>query len=214
MYVPSDYRPKDPSWVLDVVRTHALATLVSNGPHGPYATHLPAIPAEETLGRGSGETGLVGTVFHGHLNRTNPHWQALAERGEALLVFQGPGAYVSPTVYRTSPAAPTWNFVAVHLRGTLSRLAPGPQTLDVIKETVRAYERDHGTGWDMTDSLGYFERIAPAVGAFRFDVEQAEAMFKLSQEKPDETRDLVADAFAHGPAETGHQVARMMERYV
>ncbi|MBZ4321256.1 FMN-binding negative transcriptional regulator [Streptomyces huiliensis] len=213
MYVPDHYRPKDPAWLLDVIRGNPLATLVSNGPDGPLATHLPVIPDEPTLARGTGDTGLVGTRFHGHLNRSNPHWSALDSALPALLVFRGPGAYVSPTVYDVTPAAPTWNFVAVHLRGTITPLPGSDETLDVIRATVRAYERDHGTGWDMTESVPYFERMLPGVGAFRFDVTAADAMFKLSQEKPDETRDRVAEAFACSGSGPGRDVAAAMRHY-
>ncbi|MFD4607411.1 FMN-binding negative transcriptional regulator [Streptomyces sp. NPDC058440] len=213
MYVPEVYRPKNPAWVLDAVRGNPLATLVSNGPDVPMATHLPVIPVESTLGRGSGDTGLVGTSFNGHLNRSNPHWAALASTSRGLLVFRGPGAYVSPTVYDVTSAAPTWNFIAVHVRGTITRLTDGDQTLDVIRATVRTYERDHGTGWDMTESIPYFERILPGVGAFRFDVTEAEAMFKLSQEKPDDIRDRVADAFTRANSGPGHDVAAAMRQF-
>ncbi|WP_405594582.1 FMN-binding negative transcriptional regulator [Streptomyces sp. NBC_01410] len=213
MYVPNDYRPKDPAWVLDVIRGNPLATLVSNGPDGPLATHLPIIPVESTLGQGTGDTGLVGIRFHGHLNRSNPHWAALASAPRALLVFRGPGAYVSPTVYDAGPAAPTWNFVAVHVRGTITPLTGTDETLDVIRATVRTYERDHGTGWDMTASVPYFERILPGVGAFRLDVTKADAMFKLSQEKPNEIRDRVADAFGCSNSGPGRDVAAAMRHY-
>ncbi|MFJ2111912.1 FMN-binding negative transcriptional regulator [Streptomyces sp. NPDC087850] len=213
MYVPDPYRFKDPAWLLDIIRGNPLATLVNNGPDGPLATHLPVIPDESTLARGAGDTGLVGTRFYGHLNRSNPHWNALDPAPRALLVFRGPSAYVSPTAYDVTPAAPTWNFVAVHLRGTITPLPGGDETLDVIRATVRTYERDHGTGWDMTESVPYFKRILPGVGAFRFDVTEADAMFKLSQEKPDETRDRVAEAFACSGNGPGRDVAAAMRHY-
>ncbi|MFB7664822.1 FMN-binding negative transcriptional regulator [Kitasatospora sp. NPDC056138] len=215
MFVPELYRPQDPSWVLEIVRGHPLATLVSNGTAGPLATHLPMIPQEASLSGGTGETGLVGTVFHGHLNRMNPHWTALLEAPEseqALAVFHGPNAYVTPTVYQTSPAAPTWNFAAVHLRGTIRPITGRTETLEIVKSTVRAYERDHGTDWDMSGSLAYFEQIVGGVGAFRFEVASAEGMFKLSQEKTDEVREMVAESFAAGTP-GGRQVSALMRRH-
>jgi transcriptional regulator len=129
-----------------------------------------------------------------------------------VLVFSGPGAYVSPVIYDTTPAAPTWNFSALHLRGTIEQLADS-RRIDVVTRTVAAFERDHGRGWDMTGSLGYFQQLAPGIGAFRFTVSAHEQMFKLSQEKPVEVRQRVAAALADSPAGSGRDVAAAMCRY-
>jgi transcriptional regulator len=199
MFVPVGYRPDHAAWARAIVRRHPLALLVTNGEAGPYATHLPVVPDGDALESGTGATGLVGVGLRGHLDRRNPHWAALAAGQPGVLVFQGPDAYVSPTAYRTSPAAPTWNFVTVHLHGTPEPVDSREETLEVVRATVQAFERDHGTGWDMTDSAGYFAEIVGGVGAFRFRVTAAEGMFKLSQEKPAGTRAAVADALAEGP---------------
>lgn len=213
MYVPDAYRPRDPSWALEIVRAHPLALLAGSGPDGPLATHLPVVPDEPTVRDGTGDTGLVGVTLLGHLNRRNPHWALLATGAPALLVFQGPHAYVTPTVYEATPAAPTWDFVAVHAHGTVRPIAGRAETLEVVRATVRAFERDHGTGWDMTASLPYFEEIIGGVGAFRFTVTAAEAMFKLSQEQPDDRRARVLGAFSGSASDGDRRVAAAMRRY-
>ncbi|MFD5247400.1 FMN-binding negative transcriptional regulator [Amycolatopsis sp. NPDC058340] len=214
MFVPKIYQARHREWSVEVVRNHPLATLIGNGPDGLLATHLPAIAVPETLAGGMGDTGLVGVTFLGHLNRANPHWRAIREGGEALLVFQGPNGYISPAVYKTVPAAPTWNFVSVHAHGEIGPIESRDETLEVVKATVRAFERDHGTSWDMTGSLSYFEKIVPAVGAFRFVVTAAEGMFKLSQEKKPGVRAMVADAFAGSDLPERRRVADIMRRWV
>lgn len=212
MFVPDAYRPGDPGWARDVVRGQGLALLAGNGADGPLATHCPVIPWSG-LESGTGETGLVGTVLAGHLNRSNPHWPALREGDRALLVFAGPNTYISPTHYGVSPASPTWNFVSVHAHGTIHPLESGEPTMEVIRSTVRTYEEHIGTGWDMTASLPYFEKIVPGVGAFLFRVTAAEGMFKLSQEKPDDIRDRVGSALAGSTEERAREVAATMRRY-
>lgn len=213
MFVPELYRTPHPSWALSLMRDHPLAMLVSNGANGPLVTHLPAIPDEATLAGGTGDTGLVGTTLLGHLNRANPHWEALAANDPVTLVFHGPHGYVSPTVYQTSPAAPTWNFTALHVHGTVEPMTDSASTLWVVRETVRILERDFGTGWDATDSLPYFERIGVAVGAFRLRVTAAEAMFKLSQEKTPEVRSMVARSFIADPTGLHRELAETMIRW-
>lgn len=210
MFVPDDYLPADPGWALGLVRRHPLALLVTADAAAVHATHLPTIPVTESVHAGSGPTGLVGTSFHGHMNRRNPHWQALRTGVESLLVFQGPENYISPVLYETSPAAPTWNFTAVHLRGTIELVDDDSDRMHVLTSTVTAYERDHGRGWYMADSLGYFDQLAPGVGVFRFDVLAADAMCKLSQEKTPEVRRKVIDSLADSGSGRAQAVAELM----
>lgn len=204
MFVPEHYRPADPAWVTQLIRTHALACLITSAQPWPLATHLPIIVDPEQPEPRDERAGLVGTRLLGHLNRANPHWAALRAGQPALLVFQGPNGYVSPSVYQTTPAVPTWDFTSAHLRGELTPIEDAAGTLAVVCQTVAAYERDLGTGWDLTDSLGYVHELLPGVGAFRFTVQAAEGMFKLSQEKEPATRDRVACAFAESLA-GGHR---------
>jgi transcriptional regulator len=196
MFVPPPYREPDGSWTVDLIRNNPLALLVSNGgpAEGPWATHLPVIPDPRAAGELSAD--LSGAVLLGHMNRDNPHWAALQDGGAALLTFTGPHAYVSPTVYEVTPAAPTWNFTSVHARGTIERLDSPEASLEVVTSTVSAFEARFGTGWDMSESLGYFRRILPGVGAFRFTVTAVDGMFKLSQEQAPEIRDRVQQSFS------------------
>lgn len=208
MFVPTDYRPQDPAWVTGLIIGNPLAILATSVPGAcPAATHVPTIPEGEP-----DPAGLVGSSILGHMNRLNPHWARIQRGGPALLIFQGPASYVSPTVYQISPAAPTWNFTAVHVRGSLSVIRGREETLDVVKQTVAAYERSHGTGWDMSGSLDYFRQLLPGVGAFRLVVEEVDSMFKLSQEQKPEVWQRAVDAFAAGGRPGQRCLAELMRR--
>jgi transcriptional regulator len=212
MFVPSFYREPDSSWMVDLIRGDPLALAVANGSpeNGPFATHLPVIFDPETSGDWSGE--LPGATLLGHMNRANPHWSALETGSVLLLTFTGPHSYVSPTVYQVTPAAPTWNFTAVHVRGVIEKIDSIEETLGVVQSTVRAYEGAFGEGWDMTQSLDYFRKIVPDVGAFRFTVTGAEGMFKLSQEQPGEVRDRVRESFGQSACTYKRETAGLMNR--
>ncbi|MGQ5640306.1 MULTISPECIES: FMN-binding negative transcriptional regulator [unclassified Streptomyces] len=212
MFVPKFYREPDSSWMVDLIRGNPLALAVANGSpeDGPFATHLPVIFDPETSGDWSGE--LPGATLLGHMNRANPHWAALETGGVLLLTFTGPHSYVSPTVYEKTPAAPTWNFTAVHVRGVVEKIDSLEETLGVVQSTVRAYEGAFGNGWDMTESLDYFRRIVPDVGAFRFTVTGAEGMFKLSQEQPAEVRERVRESFGQSGCAYKRETAALMRR--
>ncbi|MET9390869.1 FMN-binding negative transcriptional regulator [Streptomyces sp. NPDC006624] len=212
MFVPSHYRQPDTSWMVDLMRSNPLALMVSNGPPeaGPFATHLPVIFDPE--GTEEPAEDLAGLPLLGHLNRANPHWSALEDKAVVLLSFTGPHAYVSPTVYDVTPAAPTWNFTSVHVHGVVEKFDSTEETLEVVQATVRAFETKFGNNWDMTDSLDYFRKIVPGVGAFRIRVTKAEGMFKLSQEQEPEIRDRVVQSFAGRGCTRHAQTATLMSR--
>jgi transcriptional regulator len=146
------------------------------------------------------------------MSRVNPHWAALAGGCPALVVFAGPHGYVSPSIYDVAPAAPTWDFTSVHVRGQLHPLDRREDTLEVVKATVATIESEFGAGWDMRASLSYFETILAGVGAFEVVIDSVEAMFKLSQEQEPRIRARVARSF--GASDLGHhrQVADLINR--
>jgi predicted FMN-binding regulatory protein PaiB len=188
LFVPPIYRATDAGQVHRVIRQHPLALLVSNGPRTPYTTQLPVVHAAED----DDSESFSGFSLLGHLNRANPHWAALSGGGPATLLFVGPNSYVTPALYDTPVAAPTWNFVTVELAGDLTPLAGTEQTLEVVRRTAGLFEKRFGRGWEPDGSLDYFRSIVSGVGAFRFQVTAGQAMFKLSQEKEPQIRDRVA----------------------
>jgi transcriptional regulator len=206
MHLPPIYRGTQPERTWEIIRTNPLALLVSNGPREPYATHLPMVPCVDEPGD------PVGAVLWGHLNRANPHWAALAAGPVTVkAIFAGPDTYVSPADYPTGPAAPTWNFTAVHLTGELTALPGDDESLAVVRRTALLLESRFGRGWDQSGSIDYFRSILPGVGTFAFRVVQAETMLKLSQEKPAETRQRLIERFTGGePCARSAELGRMM----
>jgi transcriptional regulator len=212
MYVPEDYRVDENS-AREVIHRHPLALLVSNGSGAPpWATHLPAIFSPDTRKSLDNNASLIGKTIYGHMNRLNPHWEALQAGGPALLIFQGPNTYVSPVNYQVTPAAPTWNFISTHLHGTIRPISEREETLQIIRWTVATFEKEFGTDWDMTESLAYFDRIVAGVGAFAFEIASFDSMFKLSQEQPAVVQERVASAFSASAHCPQSQIAALMRR--
>ncbi|SBV04598.1 negative transcriptional regulator, PaiB family [Streptomyces sp. Ncost-T6T-1] len=198
--------------MVDLMRSNPLALMVSNGSPeaSPFATHLPVIfdPGDAA----DLAEDLARLPLLGHMNRANPHWSALQDDAVVLLSFTGPHAYVSPTVYDVTPAAPTWNFTSVHVHGVVEKFDSTEETLEVVQATVRAFEEKFGNNWDMTDSIDYFRKIVHDVGAFRIRVTKAEGMFKLSQEQEPEIRDRVVQSFTGRGCTRHAQTATLMSR--
>jgi transcriptional regulator len=151
----------------------------------------------------------VGAVLLGHLNRANPHARALTEGEPAVAVFQGPHGYVSPVLYERTPAAPTWDYTAVHVHGTVELVTDVEQSLAIVRATAESLEARHGDGWRSDSSLEYFRRIVPGVLAFRLRVDTVDLMAKLSQEQDPQTRARVAESFERRPG-GGADLARMI----
>ncbi|HEY7592169.1 MAG TPA: FMN-binding negative transcriptional regulator [Actinophytocola sp.] len=203
MHVPTIYQA-DEAWAYELVQRHPLALLISNGHSLPYATHVPVVLPPGPV------TGLTGETLWGHMNRANAHWAELARGGAAKLVFTGPHSYITPMSYHTTPAAPTWNFVAVHLTGTVSPLPEGDDTFTVVARTADVFEQTFGDNWDPEPSHGYFRSIVRGVGAFHFEVETVDAMFKLSQEKTRDARRRVARRLAVAASGCARDLSALM----
>jgi predicted FMN-binding regulatory protein PaiB len=210
VYVPDIYQPPEPAWNSDLIRRFPLAVLLTSGPERPFATHLPAILADDFDGAPV-PAGLAGGQIYGHLNRRNPHWAALVSGSPATLIFTGPHGYVSPAVYEFTPAAPTWNFTAVHVHGILRRIETQEDTMRVVSATARTLEARLGAGWDMNGSTGYFQTLLPGVGAFVLDIQSVDGMFKMSQEQKPAVRHRVSGAFSKSPRGLHRELAGLMD---
>lgn len=201
--------------VLALLRANPLALVVTPGEHAPLGTHAPVLfrhgpdGADEETVAADGAS-LVGSTLVGHMNVRNPQWTAMREGDRALVVFQGPHGYVSPTVYGVTPAAPTWDFTAVHVVGTLRPTLDPAEVLEIVRDTARRLEAGFGQGWDQESSVDYFREIAPGVGAFELQVESVQTMFKLSQEKPEPMRRRIVEDFENSESATHRRVAALM----
>jgi hypothetical protein len=109
---------------LAFARARGFGTLCLNGPEAPMLSHVPFVLNDD------------GTEAELHLVRSNPIARAVTEATPATLAVIGPDAYVSPDWYDTPDQVPTWNYVAVHLRGHLS--LADPDTLRAHLDTVSA----------------------------------------------------------------------------
>jgi transcriptional regulator len=129
-YIPASFQMSDAAEIHAFMRKHSFAMLVTQDEGGMTATHLPLLL--------DADVGPHGTLL-GHMARANPQWRGIA--GEALAVFPGPHAYVSPTWYEAPGTVPTWNYVAVHAYGPLQLVEDRDGLHDILTRTVAVYER-------------------------------------------------------------------------
>ena len=182
MYTPPAFRVDDPEWIHAFVEANDFGTLVTAAPL--TVSHLPFHLIRPEGGR---PARLVC-----HLSRANPQWQAFAGAGaEALALFRGPHAYVSPMWYGTKPAVPTWNYDAVQARGHATLI----EDRAVIAEQMRAlafrYEPDPGFDMD-AQPADYMEGMFKGVVGVSIEVAEWTGKRKQSQNRPMADRASVA----------------------
>ena len=182
---------------LDFARAQGFGILtVAHGDDAPLISHLPFLLDD------------AGTVAVLHLARPNPIVAALTEPRAARLVVAGAHGYVSPDWYGVPDQVPTWNYVAVHLTGTLT-LTPQDGLRDILDAQSAEFEdrllpKTPWTSARMTEGL--VDRMMRAIVPARFDVAQVEGTWKLSQNKPEAVRMAAADGVeaAGDPALAAH----------
>ena len=173
-YIPASFSVTDQDEVEAFLQRYDFATLVTAADGNLTATHFPVVVRREASR----------LVVAGHVARANSHWKALDGSTEALLIFQGPHAYVSPTWYATGPAVPTWNYAVVHAYGPAQALEGTEFIEDVLNALVARYEGHRANPWRMDDLTVEYRRGAlAAVVGIRMPVLRIEAKFKLGQNR-------------------------------
>jgi transcriptional regulator len=185
MYVPKQFRPASEQAVQDFLAESTFATLVTCHDGMPVATHLPVELVDEDKG----------PVFLTHMARANPQWRQLADDHQALLIVEGPHAYVSPEYYDDTEV-PTWNYIAAHVYGQLQVIEDADALLTLLKRQIVRNEapRPCPVLPERYDEAFLRQSQRGAVG-LRLRIERVEAAFKLSQNRSLQERDRLSMQF-------------------
>jgi transcriptional regulator len=201
MYIPDSFSQTDRALLIEVMRTHSFALLISAQENGePFVTHLPFVVRENN----------DQLIIEGHMARANPHWEFLEKNPRALIVFSGPHAYVSPSLYESKENVPTWNYVTVHAYGQVKLAHDMPEKHAAQTRLIGALEPEYQPQFDGLRPV-YVQGRLSAIVAFEMSVERLEGKFKLSQNRPMADRRNVAKVFAEGNDEQ-RAVADWMRR--
>ncbi len=209
MYQPDHFRVDDLAEMHALMRARPLATLVSAGELGLYATHLP------TMLKSEGPFGAIEC----HLARGNPHWKDLAAGGEALMMFHGPDAYITPSWYPSKAehgkTVPTWNYAAVHAYGRPAVMEDATWLRRHVGELTDQQERGEAQPWAVTDAPErYVEVMLRGIVGFRFEITRLEGKWKMSQNREMRDRAGTAAGLERRSAGEDAQVAALVARHV
>ncbi len=189
MYVPSHFKEDRVPVLHDAIRRAGLATLVMVGREGLNASHVPMLLAPEPA--------PLGTLY-GHIARANPQWHDADADLQALAIFLGPDAYITPSWYETKretgKVVPTWNYVAVHAHGRVQFFDEPARLLNLVTRLTELHERSRPQPWAVSDAPAEFiqTRLEAIIG-FELPIARLEGKWKMSQDRPAEDRTGTAD---------------------
>lgn len=179
MYSPSAFAEHDLLQLHQQILNSRLATLVTYGEQGLQASHLPVLL--------NPEQGPNGTLY-GHLARANPQWQELEAGAEALVIFAGADAYVSPSFYPSKvehgKVVPTWNYLAVHAYGSAEVFSDAQRLRDLVSALTDRHEAGRAQPWKVDDAPAhYIDGMLKAIVGFALPIRRLEGKRKLSQNR-------------------------------
>ena len=178
MYVPPAFRLEELAAIHDAMRAARSATLVTATAEGLVGTPLPVLIDESE--------GQYGTLY-AHVARANPQWK-LVPSTEAMAIFSGPEAYVTPSWYATKAethkVVPTWNYVAVHAYGPVEFFDDADRLLDVVTRLTNLHERARSEPWAVSDAPSDFvkSQLKGIIGV-RLPITRLDAKRKMSQNR-------------------------------
>ena len=206
MYLPSAFRQDDLAELHAQLQASPLALLTSAGAAGVQASHLPLL-----LEPGEGEFGTL----YGHFARANPHWRDLQGGAEALAVFSGPDAYISPGWYPAKAehgkVVPTWNYIAVHARGPVELIEEPERLLQIVSRLSDQHESGRERPWAVSDApREYIDSMLRAIVGFALPIRRLEGKWKLGQNRSAADQQGVRDGLASSLSPGDRELAARM----
>jgi len=188
MYAPSHFDETRPELLQGLIAQHPLGTVVTHGADGLNADHIPFELCAPTADAPFG-------VLRAHVARANPLW---SRAGDALVVFQGPSAYVSPALYEDKPltgkVVPTWNYMAVHAHGTLKAIEDPVWILALLERLTVQHESTRTAPWSVHDApRDFIDKLLGAIVGIEIPVRRMQGKWKISQNRSARDQRVIAE---------------------
>lgn len=184
MYIPAHFSEDSRATLQAFIREHSFGILVTQVDGAPFATHLPFL---FDAGRG-----FYGTL-QAHMARANPQWRSFSSEQEALIIFQGPHAYISPSWYDVELSVPTWNYATVHAYGIPRLIEDSEMLYTQLKTLVEINEAQFEQPWTFQLPEDYVHKMMRGIVGFTLEITRLEGKFKMSQNRTaDEQSKIIA----------------------
>jgi transcriptional regulator len=202
MYIPRRYEEKDAETIHAFIRENSFAILISTSDGLPVGTHIPLLLEKDDQGR---------DILMGHISRGNDQKYTLTEGATVLAIFPGPHAYISPRWY-SQINVPTWNYVAVHVYGTI-KIIEGEALRSALDRLVNRHEQHRPQPVSMTE-IPEKELNADLRGIVGFEIliGEVQAAYKLSQNRDEQSYHQVKHQLEEGDEQARQVAAEMGKR--
>ena len=189
MYIPPLHKEDRIDVLHDAIRRTGLATLVTLTGDGLIASHVPMLLDPEPAPHGT---------LLGHLARPNPQARGAAPGVQALAIFQGPDAYITPSWYatkrETGKVVPTWNYVTIHAYGPVEFFNDTERLRAIVTRLTEREEAARAEPWAVTDApADFIDGMLKGIVGFALPIARLEGKWKMSQNRPAEDRARVID---------------------
>jgi len=181
------------------MRQYAFATIVSEVDGKPCASHLPFVVEWK-------EDGTIQLLAH--FAKANPQWQTL-EGQTALVIFNEPHAYISPSLYDKELSVPTWNYIAVHAYGHATLITEEAAVRELLEKQIQSFEKEYFTQW-MNLPEPFKAAMQKGLTAFRIDVTELQGKEKLSQNKSAQERERIGKHLIENTDSTARETGLQM----
>jgi len=207
MYLPSHFEETRLEVLQHLLRTYPLGLLTTLGPAGLEANALPFVLDPEPAPWGT---------LRAHVARANPVWREARSDVDALVVFQGPQAYVSPNAYpskaESGKVVPTWNYVMVQARGPLRVVDDVHAARAFVTRLTERHEAAQARPWAPSDApADYIDTMLRAIVCIEIPLSSLTGKYKLSQNRSGADRDGVIRALRDSGEPLQQQTAQWME---
>ena len=202
MYTPANFEEKNIDVMIDFIKAYPFAAIVTHGENGLSAEHLPIFIDADSQGK---------LVLQAHIATANPLWKVIKDGEPVLVIFQGPNSYITPNWFpskaKDHKVVPTWNYTAVHAKGTISFIHESEWKMLLLDKLTSAHEQKQATPWAMSDAPeDFIKKLMPAIVGIEVGVDDLQAKFKLSQNQSSENRSGVV----RGLKSINHEMAYLM----
>jgi transcriptional regulator len=179
VYIPEPFRVADAGELAALMRARPFAALISAGPAGLNATHLPTVLKMK---------GERPAAIECHVARPNPQWKEFIGGRDALMIFGGLQGYIRPGWYPskslTGKAVPTWNYTVVHAHGRAEAIEDRAWLERHVSELSEQQEHEQPAPWATSDApRSYFEAMLRGIVGIRFEIVRLEGKCKMSQNR-------------------------------
>jgi len=190
MYVPRHFEETDVSVLHRLIRSHPLGAVVTMTSAGLDANHIPLVPQPDPAPLGT---------LHGHVSRANTLWREASPSVDALIIFQGPDAYISPSWYPAKQehgkVVPTWNYVVVHAHGRLRAIDDPAWVRAHVEQLTRTFEAHRSVPWQVTDApADFIDSLVKGIVGLELVVTRLTGKWKVGQNRSAADREGAAAA--------------------